>query len=535
MKERSRPVVSARRLLIVVVAAYAALAVGWSGATFAQGVVPTDNGPVRGADGTGVTKYLGIPYAAPPVGDLRWRPPQPAARWRTPLDASHFAPHCPQSAGGSGQASTNEDCLYLNVWAPNDSPGRGQERGLPVMFWIHGGGFTSGESDDYDPSRLVKQGVVVVTINYRLGFLGFLAHPALTAESSYGGSGNYGLMDQQVALRWVDRNIRKFGGDPNNVTIFGESAGGLSVLEQLASPLATGLFDRAISQSGSYSLSLPSLATAENRGQGLAFSVGCPDQTAACLRNVPVSNLLAKQSSTPGAFVGNLDGHVLPQSMKTAFANGEFNQVPVIEGTTEDEFRLFYATEVELKMGNFGKDPFIYPFVVAAVIQAAGLNVSLPAVLAEYPLDPYPSIAEAVSAMATDAVFSCPSRRALQSLSQHVPTYGYEFADRNAPVIFPLPPLSFPLGAYHASELPSLFDSPTLGHAPLSPDQEKLAAAMVGYWTHFAETATPGPPSWPAYSVANDTFQSLVPPTPQPDTGFAAAHKCTFWDAHLGT
>jgi para-nitrobenzyl esterase len=399
------------------------------------------------------------------------------------------------------------------------------------MFWIHGGDFTSGESDSYDPSRLVKQGVVVVTINYRLGYLGFLAHPALTAESSYGGSGNYGLMDQQAALRWVERNIGKFGGDPDNVTIFGESAGGLSVLSQLASPLAAGLFDRAIAQSGSYSLTQPSLATAESRGQGLAFSVGCADQTAACLRSVPVSSLLGKQSSTPGAFVPDIDGHVLTQSIKPAFDTGEFNQVTVIEGTTADEFRLFYATEVELKMGNFGKDPFFYPFVVAGVVQAAGLNVSLPAVLAEYPLNPYPSIAEAVSAMATDALFSCPSRRALQSLSQHVPTYGYEFADRNAPVIFPLPPLSFPLGAYHASELPSLFDSPTLGHAPFTPDQEQLAAAMVGYWTHFADTSTPGPPPWPAYTAANDTFQSLVPPTPHPDTGFAAAHKCAFWDA----
>ena len=180
------------------------------------------------------------------------------------------------------------------------------------------------------------------------------------------------------------------------------------------------------------------------------------------------------------------------------------------------------------------KDDFLYGLIVGSVLQATGLPVSQPAVLAEYPLNDYPSVAEAVSALATDAVFSCPSRQAVQSLSQYVPTYAYEFADRNAPVIFPLPPLSFPLGAYHASELPSLFDSPTLGHAPLTPDQEKLAAAMVSYWTTFADIANPGPPPWPAYTIANDTFQSLVPPVPHPDAGFAAAHHCAFWDANAG-
>jgi len=216
-------------------------------------VVVTETGPVRGiATGT-MQEFRGIPYAEAPVGDLRWRPPQEPARWTGVLDATAFSPHCPQAATPYGTPSTTEDCLFLNVFTP-DKTNEGRPHLLPVMFWIHGGGLVVGESDGYDPSPLVAQGVVVVTINYRLGELGFLAHPALAAESPTGASGNYGLMDQQAALRWVQRNIRAFGGDPDNVTIFGQSAGALSVHSQLASPLAAGLFHKAIVESGAYSL-----------------------------------------------------------------------------------------------------------------------------------------------------------------------------------------------------------------------------------------------------------------------------------------
>src|SRR5689334_798585 len=202
-------------------------------------VVATTDGPVRGILQDGIDRYLGIPYAAPPVGDLRWRPPQPHGRWTGVRDASTLAGHCAQLASPYGLATLNEDCLYLNVFTPArgvDQDDDGDEP-LPVMVWIHGGALLVGESDDYDPVRLVRQGVVVVTVNYRLGTLGFLAHPALSAESASGASGNYGLMDQQAALRWVQRNIARFGGDAGRVTIFGESAGGLSVHSQLASPL----------------------------------------------------------------------------------------------------------------------------------------------------------------------------------------------------------------------------------------------------------------------------------------------------------
>jgi para-nitrobenzyl esterase len=525
---------SLRIFLVCALSAYAALAGGLPTAASAGGVIPTDKGPVRGIETPAEKEYLGIPYAAPPVGDRRWRPPQPHARWHGPLDASHFGNHCPQTASAFGQASTNEDCLYLNVYSPNNGPGKGHTKNLPVMFWIHGGGLTVGESDDYDPTRLVQQGVVVVTINYRLGILGFLAHPSLTAESGDHASGDYGLMDQQAALRWVNRNIAKFGGDPQNVTIFGESAGGLSVHAQLASPLAAGMFQRAIAESGAYAFALPSLSEAEASGGNFAQTVGCSDQTLACLRAVPVATLLANQPSTSGEIVPNVDGKVLPQSIGAAIENGEFNRVPVIEGTNHDEFSIFYKLNIEDVFGQL--PPAFYGIVVSIFIQTLGLPVNASEVLAQYPIGSYQnSVGRAVTAIGTDALFACPGRRAAQSLSQFVPTFAYEFNDRNAPQLF-VPPASFPYGAYHAAELQYLFDSTTLGgHAPLNDDQEKLAAAMVRYWTQFARAADPNStatPSWPNYTATTDTYQSLVPPTPEVETGFAADHKCAFWDAH---
>ena len=221
-------------------------------------VVGTSDGAVRGLANGGVDEFLGIPYAAPPVGALRWRSPQPAARWFGVRNATQFGPHCPQLASPFGQASTSENCLFLNVFTSSRQSAR---RHNPVMVWIHGGALVTGESDDYLPTKLVQDGVTVVTINYRLGALGFLAHPALA--DAKGQSGDYGLMDQQAALRWVKRNIASFGGDPRNVTIFGESAGGLSTLSQVASPQARGLFEKAIVESGSYNLTQASLSSAE--------------------------------------------------------------------------------------------------------------------------------------------------------------------------------------------------------------------------------------------------------------------------------
>jgi para-nitrobenzyl esterase len=494
------------------------------------GVVPTDKGPVRGTETAAVKQYLGIPYAAPPVGNLRWQPPQPHARWHGPLDATEFENHCPQEGSSIGSATTNEDCLYLNVYAPNRGKGKGHTKNLPVMLWIHGGALSGGRGDDYDPTRLVQQGRIVVTINYRLGWLGFLAHPALTAESPQSASGNYGYMDQQAALRWVKRNIRKFGGDPGNVTIFGQSAGGHSVHVQLASPLAAGLFHRAIAHSGAYAdATMPPLSEAEAAGSDVAARVGCADQTAECLRSVAVGDLLRTQPSGGLPVVPPVDGFVLRQSPSAAFASGQFNRVPITEGSTHDEFRSYAATLVPVVPAAF------YPIVVGLFTSTLGLDVSADEIVRQYPITDYQNdVRLALSAIGTDYLFSCPGRRAARSFAKAVPTFAYEFNDPNAPDIL-APDVDFPFGAYHASELPYLFDSTTLGgHAPFTPDQEQLAAAMVRYWTQFAGTGNPNSPAtpeWPAYTVEDDTYQSLEPPLPRPITDYAADHKCAFWDA----
>ncbi|HEX5496687.1 MAG TPA: carboxylesterase family protein [Mycobacteriales bacterium] len=487
-------------------------------------VVSTDRGAVRGTVATGMREFLGIPYAAAPVGNLRWRPPQPHARWSGVRDATRFAPHCAQPATPFGAASTSEDCLFLNVFAP---AGRTAHRSghTPVMVWIHGGALVTGESDDYDPSRLVAQGTVVVTINYRLGALGFLAHPALSAETADGASGDYGLMDQQAALRWVQRNIDRFGGDRHNVTIFGESAGGLSVHSQLASPLAAGLFDKAIVESGAYNLAQDSLATAQSQGSDFATRAGCAAQTAACLRALPVSTILANEGT---GYTPDVDGRVLPRTVLDALSTGQFNRVPVVEGSNHDEWRLFVA-QTELTTGA----PLTAAGYPAAI--AATLGVPLPvatAIAGQYPLSAFPSPSLALSTLGTDAIFACSSRASAQLLSRWVPTFQYEFADENAPMLF-LPPVSFPTGAYHASELQYLFTLPAgVPNPGLDADQRRLSRAMVASWTHFARTGTPSVRGdvWPRFGTS-DRFTALRPPTPAPGTGFAGDHQCAFWGA----
>lgn len=477
-------------------------------------VVATTNGLVRGVATETTHQFLGIPYAAPPVGELRWQPPQRAERWSGVRDASQFGSACAQPPALLNQASTAEDCLYLNVYAPARRANHN-----PVMVWFHGGGLTAGSGDLYDPTDLVRDGVVVVTINYRLGALGFLAHPAL-ADSPGGPSGNYGLMDQQAALRWVSRNIAGFGGNPGNVTIFGESAGGLSVLSQLVSPGARGLVDRAVVMSGAYALTQPSLADAETAGQTFAAAAGCADQSATCLRGLPVTTLLASQSD---GYVPNLDGRVLHRSVGTALDTGQFSRVPIVNGTTLDEWRLFVAAS---ELAGF---PVTAGNYVATIAGTLGVPAEVAAAIAEeYPLSAYPSPAVAMGAVGTDAIFACPALTVNNRASRYVPTFGYEFGDRNAPPL--LPPTSFPQGAAHGYELKYLFELPV--GDPLSPQQEQLADSMRGYWTGFAARGvprTPGAPSWPRFTTATQELLSLVPPRPQVETDFAAVHHCGFW------
>ncbi len=485
-------------------------------------VVATTDGAVRGVTTGTAEEFLGIPYAAPPVGPLRWRPPQPAARWPGARDATRFAPHCPQPATPFGAASTSEDCLYLNVFRPAAHASGAFRR--PVMVWIHGGALVTGESDDYAPATLVRDGAIVVTINYRLGALGFLAHPALSDQPG-GPSGNYGLMDQQAALRWVRDNIGAFGGDPRDVTIFGESAGGLSVLSQLASRAARGLFARAIVESGAYDLTQAPLATAETAGEAFAANAGCSSQTAACLRGLPVSTILASENT--GGYQPDIDGLVLTQSLETAFASGQFNRVPVINGSNHDEWRLFVALD---ELTGAPVTAANYQSMIATTLGVSPAVAA--AIAARYPLSAFPSPAVALSAVGTDAIFACPALTVDQLVSAYVPTHAYEFNDENAPERF-LPPVSFPYGAAHASEIQYLFDLPTaVFGGPLSPQQQQLADTMTRYWANFAGHGfpfSPGTPRWPRYDNATERVQSLIPPVPQVETDFATSHNCAFW------
>lgn len=510
--------------------------------------IVTESGPLKGITSPSINKFLGIPYAAPPLGDLRWTPPQRHGRWHGVLDATQIGNYCPQiDPFVSGTATGNENCLFLNIYTPGlKKENQGKDDSLPVMVWIHGGSLVQGEGGQFDPTPLVEKGaVIVITINYRLGVLGFFAHPALDAEGHL--NANYGLLDQQFALRWVRRNIAAFGGDPKRVTIFGESAGGRSVYSNLASPTAAGLFQGAIAESGAYDAfqdyfqsNLP-LATAEAEGTAFAASVGCGNQTAQCLRATSASTLVNAQ---PGYQIPIVDGTVLTQTLESAFASGQFNRVPVISGGNHDEDRLVVALAFGYQgQGLMDAD---YPAVTADYLGPAwlGLPVTDPFVQfivnVAYPLSNYPvppgvqSAPLALGASLTDSEFACPERNSVRLLAQYVPTYAYEFNDENAP-LYPLPPANFPLGAYHSAEIQYLFNllGPDLVHyiaAPFTADQQQLSDTMIAYWAQFAASGDPNlrsAPHWSRYSVRTDKFQSLVPPTPTVESNFDVAHQCS--------
>ncbi len=505
--------------LAALVASSSLLLAACGGSDADPNLVTTDKGSVEGSTTAGVRSFKGLPYAAPPVGALRWAAPQPAAAWTNTLAATAFAPHCPQLAGPFGVASTSEDCLYLNVYTPT------VEGPYPVMVWIHGGALVTGESDDYDVDQLVAQGLVVVTINYRLGALGFLAHPALSAENASQVSGNYGFLDQQAALRWVKTNIAAFGGDPANVAIAGESAGGYSVLAQVASPLAAGLFSKAIVESGAYALTQSTLAQAQTSGQSFATRAGCTDQSAACLRALSVAAVL--QAQTGGS--PNVDGKVLTATLASAFASGNFNKVALIDGSNSHEYSLLSAASIDTALGR-EMNATEYPTNITQTFRTLA-----PAVLAQYPVTLGPTPTWAYDQALTDTTFSCSGRTAAKSLTANGSTvFTYEFNDANAPMVFALPQRAEGFGAYHASELQYVFpgnQTITQG-APFNANQQALSTQMIRYWAQFVRSGDPngtGSPSWPAYSAANDTYQSLTPGAIAPTTGFAAAHKCVFW------
>jgi para-nitrobenzyl esterase len=536
----------ALRLIFGLLAAGVANAVATPPVAAAPAIV-TQSGPLKGIETPTLNEYLGIPYAVPPVGNLRWRPPRPFGRWHGVFQATQFGNFCTQPDLGS------EDCLYLNVYTPSERKNQNKHHGLPVMVWIHGGSLVTGGGGFYDPTRIIEQsGVIVVTINYRVGLFGFFAHPAIDAEGHR--NGNYGLMDQQLALRWVRRNIGAFGGDPHRVTIFGESAGGQSVYANLASPTAAHLFRRAISESGSYvefqnyfeGVYIVPLAQAETVGTPavpsgitLASDAGCTTQpqTAACLRSIPASTLVKVGPSLLYPFV---DGTILTQTPGAAFAKGEFNHVPVISGGNHDEYRLFVAYDYDA-IGNYLTTVAEYDTATDDLFGTAlGSEVLL-----VYPLSGTLSAGEAeiaLGASGTDGIFACPERNGVQLLSKYVKTYAYELNDEQAYLIYdqfpdpPYAPLSFMLGAPHFSEVPYLFDVAGTPSDFSQPGQESLSEAMISYWTHFAATGNPnsaGEPAWTPYDSTSDQFQSFVPPTPTVEStgSFASDHLCTaFWN-----
>lgn len=317
-------------------------------------IVPTDKGRVRGYfSEAGVATFLGIPYAKPPVGNLRWRPPEAPSPWSNTLETKQFSPICAQITTltvFAGPINYNEDCLYLNVFTPNTKP----NRKLPVLVWIHGGGNFDGEANDYDPTKLVIQGnLVVVTFNYRLGLLGWLAHPALDSEGHQ--FGNYGLLDQQAVLRWVKSNVASFGGDPDNVTLGGQSAGSYDTSANMVSPLAKGLFHHAILQS-LFGDSKP-LASAREIGKQFATAAGCDSgasvEVANCLRNLPARTIMniqgTPQDSGALTIINNIsDGTIIPsEGVLAKIKNGEFSRVPVLSGMTHDEFNFGFVAVAE--------------------------------------------------------------------------------------------------------------------------------------------------------------------------------------------
>jgi para-nitrobenzyl esterase len=484
----------------------------------ARDTVQTDHGAVRGVVAEDYRLFQGIPYAKPPVGELRWQPPQPVQRWRGTLDATAPRSQCAQLAVLGVPETHSEDCLYLNVTTPSRTRGK-----KPVMVWFHGGFFTSGSGAIYDGRRLAVTGdVVVVTVNFRLGPLGYLALPGLSAEHPGIQSGNYGIEDQQAALRWVRRNAAAFGGDPGNVTIFGESSGSASVCLHLTSPDSAGLFDRAIGESGSCATPQATKEAAESAGTNLAAQFGCtdPHTAAACMRSKPAGDLL---HAWPGGGPA-IGGREFPIQPPDALRQNRFRHVPLLLGNNRDEER--FGTSLRYDATGHPVTPDQYQQIIAS-----DYGPHADQVLRRYPLADYPTPSIALATIRTDKggpLSTCDNLTGYQLAGRQTPVYAYQFADRTAPPLVDIP--NFDEGAEHGTELNYVF--PNVFGRPLTQQQQALADTMVRYWTNFAHTGNPNgrkTPYWPRFRDATDVLALDLGPDGIEPTDIASASNCAFW------
>jgi len=463
--------------------------------------VRTESGLLEGVPGTNpqITVYKGVPYATPPVGDLRWKAPKSAAKWDGVRKADHFAATCMQTNYAEGSPyhhadePVGEDCLYLNVWTGAKSA----KEHRPVMVWIHGGALTrgSGSLPNYDGEALAKKGVVLVTINYRLGIFGFFAHPELTKESDTHSSGEYGILDQIQALQWVHNNIEAFGGDPKRVTIFGESAGSWSINTLTATPLAKGLFQRAIGESGAFFASLPTLADAEKVGERIAKQQNAT--SIADLRAKPAADLMKINGELARP---NVDGWMLPDQVFAIFAAGKQNDVPTLIGSNADEGTAF--TPASVKAENFKRTA------------ENRFKDQAAAYLKLYPAGSDEQAHDSQAQSMRDQTFGWEMRTwaRMQTKSGKGKVYIYYFSR------VPPGPFGAKLGAYHASEISYAFNNVnSTADADL-----KLGDTMSSYWVNFATGGDPNGknvPKWPAYTVKSDLAMGLgerVAPTEVP-------------------
>ncbi|GAA4672188.1 carboxylesterase family protein [Gordonia humi] len=490
--------------------------------------VATTSGHLHGsATDTGRT-FLGVPYAEPPTGEHRWSLPRAVAAPDADVDATRAGSPCPQSLPVPGDhPEPSEDCLTLNVTTPHQTD---SDMHLPVMVWWHGGGYTSGAGSSYDAQRLADRGnVIVVTVNYRLGIFGYLGMPGMT------GGGDFGLADQIESLRWVQSNASAFGGDPDDVTVFGESAGAMSACAALTSPTTEGLFDKAVMASGNCMLRWPDgglypgvpahtpyTSRTDNQSTSVAAArrLGCVgDDAVACLRRLPVSRLLRENDEFSDNLTFGTD--LLPDDPAEVIRRGDQHRIPVITGGNHDEQRSFVG-------GLLTAQPdAVTPATYPALIRTA-FGQRAPEVLSRYPLSRFPSAPIAWSTVTTDAVWSCPTLEGARLMSVRAPTHVYEFADETAPNVNQI--TTIPQGAAHATDTPYYFD---LGGMNLltEPHQRQIADQMIDYWTSFAHTGTPTITGGPGVTAADaDTSRVLQFGTATTrDVDYAADHQCDFW------